>query len=50
MRIKQRPKNIDKVSLNKHLTTTFIENVWCFSKNGFDISYKCATLEGLFGE
>lgn len=50
MRIKQRPKNIDKTALNKHLLTTFIENIWCFSKNGFDISNKSATLEGLFGE
>jgi hypothetical protein len=50
MRIKQRPKNIDPSKLKKHLDNTFIENIWCFSKNGFDISYKSATLEGLFGE
>ena len=50
MRYKQRPKNIDKKLLNKHLLTTYIENIWCFSKNGFDISFKHATLEGLFGE
>lgn len=48
MRIKQRPKKT--ANLNHHLTTTFIENVWCFSKNGFDLSQKSATLEGLFGE
>jgi hypothetical protein len=50
MRIKQRPKNIKASDLNKHLLTTFIENIWCFSKNGFDLSYKSATLENLFGE
>jgi hypothetical protein len=50
MRIKQRPKNIASSDLKKHLSTTFIENIWCFSKNGFDISYKSATLEGLFGD
>jgi hypothetical protein len=50
MRIKQRPKKLDSKLLNKHLTNTFIENIWCFSKNKFDISYKPATLESLFGE
>ena len=50
MRIKQRPKNIDSGALRQHLSTTFIENVWCFSKNGFDLSMKSTTLEGLFGE
>lgn len=50
MRIKQRPKNIDSKSLNKHLLNTFIENIWCFSKNKFDLSHKHATLESLFGE
>jgi hypothetical protein len=50
MRIKQRPKNIDSDKLKEHLTTTFIENIWCFSKNGFDLSPGFATLEGLFGE
>jgi hypothetical protein len=50
MRIKQRPKNIDSKDLKKHLSTTFIENIWCFSKNGFDITHKFATLEDLFGE
>lgn len=50
MRIKQRPKNINAKDLNKHLLTTFIENIWCFSKNGFDLSPGFATLEGLFGE
>jgi hypothetical protein len=50
MRIKQRPKNIDSNDLKKHLSTTFIENIWCFSKNGFDLSMKTTTLEGLFGE
>ena len=49
-RIKQRPKNIDPASLNKHLLNTFIENIWCFSKNGFDLTHKTATLESLFGE
>lgn len=50
MRIKQRPKNIDPKSLNKHLLNTFIENIWCFSKNKFDLSFKHATLETLFGD
>jgi len=51
MRIKQRPKKIDdKTKLNKHLTNTFIENIWCFSKKGFDITIKYNTLESLFGE
>jgi len=50
MRIKQRPKNIDAKSLNKHLLNTFIENIWCFSKNKFDLSFKHATLESLFGD
>ena len=50
MRIKQRPKNIDPASLNKHLLNTFIENIWCFSKNKFDLTHKPATLESLFGE
>lgn len=48
MRIKQRPKKTP--NLKQHLTTTFIENIWCFSKNGFDLNMKYATLEGLFGE
>jgi hypothetical protein len=50
MRIKQRPKNIDSAELKKYLVTTFIENIWCFSKNGFDLSPGFATLEGLFGD
>jgi hypothetical protein len=50
MRIKQRPKNINSADLKKYLVTTFIENIWCFSKNGFDFTYKPATLESLFGE
>lgn len=50
MRIKQRPKNIDSAKLKKHLDNTFIENIWCFSKNGFDLKFKPATLEALFGE
>jgi hypothetical protein len=50
MRIKQRPKNINEVDLKNHLNNTFIENVWCFSKNGFDLSPGFATLEGLFGD
>ena len=48
MRIKQRPKKTS--NLAHHLSTTFIENVWCFSKNGFDLNYKPGTLEELFGE
>lgn len=48
MRIKQRPKNIDSDKLKKHLDNTFIENIWCFSKNGFDLNFKPATLEQLF--
>jgi hypothetical protein len=35
MRIKQRPKNIDKKLLSEHLSTNFIENVWCFSKQNY---------------
>jgi hypothetical protein len=50
MRIKQRPKKMDTQALKKHLDNTFIENIWCFSKKGFDLSYKTATLELLFGE
>lgn len=50
MRIKQRPKNIDSANLKKHLNNTFIENIWCFSKKGFDLSPGFATLEKLFGE
>jgi len=50
MRIKQRPKNVSSSDLSKHLMNTFIENIWCFSKNGFDISVKRTTLESLFGE
>ena len=50
MRIKQRPKNIDQQNLKTHLSNTFIENIWCFSKKGFDLTFKHATLDGLFGE
>ena len=51
MRYKQRPKDMDDPVKHKaYLTTTYIENVWCFSKNGFDLSPGFATLEGLFGE
>ena len=50
MRIMQRPKNIKSDDLKKHLSTTYIENIWCFSKKGFDLSRKSATLETLFGE
>lgn len=50
MRIKQRPKNMDSADHKKYLTTTFIENVWCFSKKEFDLSMKSTTLEGLFGD
>ncbi len=50
MRIKQRPKNISSSDLKDHLSNTFIENIWCFSKKGFDLSPGFATLEGLFGE
>lgn len=50
MRIMQRPKNINSADLKKHLSTTYIENIWCFSKKGFDLSQKPATLESLFGE
>ncbi len=50
MRIKQRPKKLDPSKLSKHLSTTFIENIWCFSKNGFELSHKPATLESLFGD
>lgn len=32
MRIKQRPKTLNKDELKKHLTSDFIENIWCFSK------------------
>lgn len=50
MRIKQRPRNIESVDLDKHLSNTYIENIWCFSKNGIDLSMKYATLESLFGD
>jgi DNA modification methylase len=50
MRIMQRPKNIKSDDLKKHLSTTYIENIWCFSKKGFDLSQKPATLETIFGE
>ena len=50
MRIKQRPKNISSDKLSHHLSTTYIENIWCFSQNGFDLSINPATLENLFGE
>ena len=50
MRIKQRPKNIDEAELSKHLHTTYIENIWCFSKHGFDLTMKRSTLEQLFGD
>ena len=32
MRIKQRPKTMNKDDLKKHLSTDFIENIWCFSR------------------
>jgi hypothetical protein len=51
MRIMQRPKKLEsRKALKKHLENTFIENIWCFSKKGFDITNKTATLESLFGE
>ena len=50
MRIKQRPKNINSSDLKNHLSNTFVENIWCFSKKGFDLSPGFTTLEGLFGE
>lgn len=34
MRIKQRPKTLNKTDLKKHLSNDFIENIWCFSKKG----------------
>lgn len=34
MRIKQRPKTLGKAELKKHLSSDFIENIWCFSKKG----------------
>jgi hypothetical protein len=39
MRIKQRPKTLNKDDLKKHLTNDFIENIWCFSKSG-DSAFK----------
>jgi hypothetical protein len=46
MRIMQRPKKLEsRKALKKHLENTFIENIWCFSKKGFDITNKIATLE-----
>ena len=51
MRYKQRPKDMDDPVKHKaYLTTTYVENIWCFSKKGFDLSPGFATLEGLFGE
>ena len=47
MRIKQRPKNIGTINLKKHLSTIFIENVWCFSKDVVS-SFHTPTLESLF--
>jgi hypothetical protein len=46
MKIKQRPKQMSKEDLLEHLSTDFIENIWCFSKNNFAFRKK-ATLESL---
>ena len=48
MRIARRPKKMQ--NLLDHLSVTFIENIWCFSKNGFNLNYKHSTLEDLFGD
>jgi hypothetical protein len=47
MRIKQRPKKLDTVTLRQHLSTIFIENVWCFSKD-IEANFHLPTLENLF--
>lgn len=48
MRIKQRPKKMEKEDLKSHLSSCFIENIWCFSKNknvSIDIPFANATLD-----
>jgi hypothetical protein len=48
MRIKQRPKKMEKNDLKEHLSSCFIENIWCFGKNKnmtIDLPYNGATLE-----
>ena len=47
MRIKQRPKKLDTMTLRHHLSTIFIENVWCFSKD-VKSNFNLPTLEKLF--
>jgi len=47
MRIKQRPKKLDAMTLRQHLSTIFIENVWCFSKD-IEANFHLPTLEKLF--
>jgi len=47
MRIKQRPKKLDTMVLRQHLSTIFIENVWCFSKD-IEAKFHLPTLENLF--
>lgn len=46
MKIKQRPKKLDKEELAEHLSSDFIENIWCFSKEKYSFQKK-ATLESL---
>jgi len=48
MRIKQRPKTLDKDELKKHLSSDFIENIWCFGKkNGFEFPEGPGSLESI---
>jgi hypothetical protein len=48
MKIKQRPKKMEKEELLEHLSADFIENIWCFSKTEYKwVSKKRASLEHL---
>ena len=46
MKIKQRPKKLNKEELAEHLSSDYIENIWCFSKSEYSFQKK-ATLESL---
>jgi hypothetical protein len=47
MRIKQRPKTLNKNELKKHLSSDFIENVWCFGKSDLNFKTEPNTLESI---
>jgi len=48
MKIKQRPKKMEKGDLLEHLSADFIENIWCFSKTQYKwVAKKRASLEDL---